>query len=61
MKIDGRTLEAEVEGMICTNGIDTHGSTIYLGDSLNPKDFYEITVEEYERILAEEAEKQNNI
>ena len=58
---DKKTL-AEVHGKIWTNGKCTDGRTLYLGDNLNADDFYLITEEEYEAIIAaEEAEKQNNI
>ena len=51
MKVFGDTIVAE-DGMYCTNGINTHGRTIYLGKNFNEKDFYEITEEEYEAIVA---------
>ena len=38
------------EGMVLTNG-NTYGKIIYLGDGTDEKDFYEITKEEYEKIL----------
>lgn len=49
----GKTLEA-TKGMYYTNGIDTHGETIYLGKALKEEDFYEITEEEYRRLTAGE-------
>lgn len=43
------------EGMILTNG-EIFGSEIFLADGLKADDFHEITIEEYERILAEQSE-----
>lgn len=53
-------LEAR-NGMILTNG-EIYGKIIYLGEGVKKEDFYEITVEEYERILREqENDIQQNI
>lgn len=39
-------------GMILTNG-KTYGRTISLGANLKAEDFYEITIDEYNKILRE--------
>ena len=41
------------EGMVYTNG-EIFGSIIYLAEGVSTDDFYEITREEYERILEEQ-------
>jgi hypothetical protein len=46
------------EGMILTNG-ETYGKEIYLGINDKPENWYEITEEEYSKIL-EEQEKEIN-
>lgn len=43
------------EGHILTNG-ETYGVEIYLGEGVDADSFHEITREEYESILAEQAE-----
>lgn len=43
------------EGHILTNG-ETYGIEIYLGEGVDADSFHEITREEYEAILAEQAE-----
>ena len=43
------------EGHILTNG-ETYGVEIYLGEGVDADSFREITLEEYEAILAEQAE-----
>lgn len=53
---DEKTL-AEVPGKIWTNGKGTDGRTLYLGDNLNADDFYLITEEEYQALLAEEIDE----
>ena len=40
-------------GMILTDG-EIFGKVIYLGDDKDKADFYSITLEEYERIMAQE-------
>ena len=49
-------LHAE-EGKILTNG-DICGKIIYLPESASPDDFHEISIEEYEKILAERESKE---
>ena len=44
-------------GMMLTNG-EIYGRTIYLGQSLKKEDFYEITVEEYKKIIEKEGENE---
>ena len=41
------------DGMVLTNGT-IFGRTIYLADGLNESDFYEITLADYERTIAEQ-------
>ena len=41
------------KGMILTDG-ETYGTTIYLGEDADETKFKEITLEEYEKISAEE-------
>ena len=43
------------EGMYLTNG-ETYGKTVILPESANQGDWYEITEEEYNEILAEQEE-----
>ena len=44
------------DGHILTNGV-IYGRIIYLADGVSEGDFYEITEEEYEAILAEDADE----
>ena len=50
------TLYAD-EGKILTNGKD-YGTTISLADGVSDAGYYEITAEEYERILNESHEEE---
>lgn len=43
------------EGMILTNG-EVYGTQIFLAEGVDASAFYEITREEYEAIMAAEAE-----
>ena len=49
-----RTKLTAGEGMILTNG-EIYGTEIFLAEGMNADDFREITREEYEEKLAEEA------
>ena len=51
------TLKAN-KGKIYTNG-EIYGREIYLADGMDKADFYEITNEEYEKILESEVEDIN--
>lgn len=51
MKIETRTVLKADEGMILTDG-ETYGRTILLGTDRKAEEFYEITDEEYNTILA---------
>lgn len=42
------------EGMILTDG-EIYGTKIFLAEGRDPADFYEISREEYERIMEKEA------
>ena len=42
------------EGYVYTNGTD-YGKIIYLASGKSPNDYYEITEEEYNKILEEQA------
>lgn len=50
------TLHAD-DGKILTNGVH-YGTIIHLAVGVDPKEYHEITREEYERILAETASEQ---
>lgn len=59
MKIENITLrkiEAS-EGKILTDGKGDYAKVKFLSDGQKPEDFHEITVAEYEAILAEEEAK----
>lgn len=45
-----RVILTASEGMILTDGV-TYGTKIYLADGKNRDNFYEITKEEYEKML----------
>ena len=48
-----RTVLKAKDGYIFTNGTD-YGEIIYLANGVNPSDYYEITDEEYNKILEEQ-------
>jgi hypothetical protein len=52
---EGITLNAN-EGMIFTDG-STYGRTIYLAQGVSAESYYEITEEEYQKIVEAEAEQ----
>lgn len=43
------------QGFVYTNG-ENYGKVIYLANSENARDYYEITEQEYERIMKEKEE-----
>lgn len=46
-------------GKVLTNG-ETYGTIIHLADGISPYTYYEITDEEYQAILKEQENKENN-
>ena len=50
-----RTILIASAGMILTDGT-IYGSKIFLAEGRDPKDFYEISLEEYERIMEQEVQ-----
>ena len=55
-ELDMRNKITASEGKILTNG-EIYGIEIFLADGVNPNDFYEISIKEYEKImLTEDAE-----
>lgn len=51
--IEIKTIKLEAdEGKVLTDG-ETYGVTIFLGSGRKAEEFYEITREEYDRIMAE--------
>ena len=44
------------EGKVLTNG-EIYGTKIYLAEGVSVEDFYEISAEEYTRIMEEESKK----
>lgn len=50
-----RTILYAKHGMLLTNG-EIYGRTIYLADGTSADNFYEITEEEYNAIMAEQQE-----
>ena len=48
------------EGMILTNG-EIYGTKIYLADGVDASTFYQIPIEEYNRILEEQRQKELHI
>jgi hypothetical protein len=56
-----KTIKIEAdEGKILTDG-QIYGSVIFLGADRTIEEFYEITKEEYEEILEQEAEEDENL
>ena len=48
------------EGKVLTNG-EIYGTQIFLGNGISKENFYEISQAQYEKILAEQEEKINDI
>lgn len=47
------------EGYRYTNGVNIHGEIIYLAEGMSSDGFYEITEEEYNKILEEQQKKED--
>lgn len=56
--MDDRKVIIAHDGMILTNGT-TYGKRIFLADGESPYVYYEITVEEYRRIMEEQLPKED--
>ena len=54
VKINNRIHVIAGKGMVCTNGKGTDGIDIALAEGLTSEGFYEITREEYDKIMAEQ-------
>lgn len=54
--MDRRSIKA-TEGHVLTNG-DIYGTEIFLAEGVGDDDFYEISIEEYKRILEYEVENE---
>lgn len=50
-----RTILTASEGMILTDG-EIYGTKIFLAEGRDPKDFYEIPLEEYEKMVEQEVQ-----
>lgn len=50
-----RTKITASEGMVLTNG-EIYGIEIFLAEGMSADEFHEITIEEYEKITAQEGE-----
>lgn len=50
-----RTILTASEGNVLTDG-ETYGTKIFLAEGRDPADFYEISRDEYERIMLEQDE-----
>ena len=50
-----RTILTASEGYVLTDGV-IYGAKIFLAEQRDPADFYEITQDEYERIILEQDE-----
>lgn len=57
--MNNRTPLIASDGMILTNG-EIYGTTIYLANGLDASAFYEITIEEYHKLLEEQSESPFN-
>lgn len=57
--MNNRTPLIASDGMILTNG-EIYGTTIYLANGLDASAFYEITIEEYRKLLEEQSESPFN-
>ena len=53
---NGRTQLIADDGMVITNGTDIYGTDITLAIGSDPKQYYEITAEDYEQKMKADAE-----
>lgn len=53
MIIENQTVLKAEEGKMLTNG-DTFGTVVYLGENDSADNWHEITIEEYETMMADE-------
>ena len=51
-----RTSIKAKEGYVLTNG-EIYGREIFLAEGVNPKDFYEITLAEYDKLISANADE----
>jgi hypothetical protein len=57
MNMKTRTVIYAEDGKVLTNG-EIYGKQIFLADGVSESDFYEITEEEYQKILDEQRQKE---